>query len=167
VCKVQTLVPSAARISGEHKSEAPRVTISSLGRWFGLGGGRSGGGDSSRRHGSGSGEYEEERSKHVSSEVAKKWAAKLYTKYGQRPVPSLVPYANYGEGSSASRCRSCSPSPSSDEDTFEPKDDTPAKKVFVPEDFVNDNEAKRRAVELALCESEEVAAAARQAKKAE
>jgi hypothetical protein len=39
--------------------------------------------------------------------------------------------------------------------------------VFVPKDFVNDNEAKRRAVELALRESEEVAAAVCQAKKAE
>jgi hypothetical protein len=126
--------------------------MSFLGGWFGLGGGRPDGGGSSRHQGSGAGKDEEKRRKHIRSDAAKKQAAKCYTNYGQRLPPSLAPYTNYGEGSSASSSRPCSSSPLSDEDAFKPEANAPAEKVFGPDDFVNDDETERCTMELALHE---------------
>jgi hypothetical protein len=46
----------------------------------------------------------------------------------------------------------CSSSALSNKDAFELEADAPTEKVFGPEDFVNDDEAERRAKELALHE---------------
>jgi hypothetical protein len=46
------------------------------------------------------------------------------------------------------------PPPLSDEDAFEPEVNAPAEKVFGPEDFFHDDEAERRAMELAWPDSE-------------
>jgi hypothetical protein len=85
------------------------------------------------------------------------------------PATTAVPrpYANYGEGSSASRHQPRSLFPLSNEDAFKPEADVSVVKVFGPEDFVHDDEDERRAMELARLESEAAAAATRQAEKVE